>query len=233
MVCSRLCIVVRLSRPCASGTRCEGTKWGMAGVRLGQAQLRSWQNLEYLPHPTKTTLSQASLLLFSVYTVDNTQQLIASVNTQQNLYNNDAIDSSCTMEAIKDTINKTLESLNLGGATTQGTPAKEPSEEQLNELKSKYEKAGQEQVFVRTHPESSIQPCFTPLRTGPAASPTRCIPFKQYTNHSLSGLLRQAVHIGQSYSLRAIEQLRPQLHQRNHRACPPSSQVRLYRSRQA
>ncbi|KAF1349525.1 nucleotide-diphospho-sugar transferase [Lizonia empirigonia] len=45
-----------------------------------------------------------------------------------------------------DTVNQALKKLNLGGA--QAAPAKEPSEEQLKELKSKYEKAGQEQVFA-------------------------------------------------------------------------------------
>jgi UDP-N-acetylglucosamine/UDP-N-acetylgalactosamine diphosphorylase len=54
------------------------------------------------------------------------------------------------MDAIRDTVNSALEKLNMGGAAPQGTPAKEPSEEELNELKSKYSKAGQEQVFVRT-----------------------------------------------------------------------------------
>jgi hypothetical protein len=54
-----------------------------------------------------------------------------------------------TMDAIRDTVNSALEKLNMGGAAPQGTPTKEPSEEELNELKSKYSKAGQEQVFVR------------------------------------------------------------------------------------
>ena len=53
------------------------------------------------------------------------------------------------MDAIKDTVNSALEKLNITGGASQGTPAKEPSEEQLNELKAKYQKAGQEQVFVR------------------------------------------------------------------------------------
>jgi hypothetical protein len=53
------------------------------------------------------------------------------------------------MDTIKDTVNSALEKLNITGSAPQGTPAKEPSEEQLNELKSKYQKAGQEQVFVR------------------------------------------------------------------------------------
>ena len=53
------------------------------------------------------------------------------------------------MDTIKDTVNSALEKLNLSGGAPQGTPAKEPSEEELNELKSKYEKAGQSQVFVR------------------------------------------------------------------------------------
>lgn len=52
------------------------------------------------------------------------------------------------MEAVKDTIQSTLEKLHIVGGAAQGTPAKEPTAEQLNELKSKYEKAGQEQVFV-------------------------------------------------------------------------------------
>lgn len=51
------------------------------------------------------------------------------------------------MEAIKDTVNQALEKLNLT-SSTQAAPAKEPSAEQLSELKSKYEKAGQEQVFA-------------------------------------------------------------------------------------
>jgi hypothetical protein len=53
------------------------------------------------------------------------------------------------MEAVRDTINSALEKLNITGGAPQGTPAKEPSEEELKELKSKYQKAGQEQVFVR------------------------------------------------------------------------------------
>lgn len=52
------------------------------------------------------------------------------------------------MEAIKGTVNSALEKLNIGGVAAQGTPAKEPSEQHLNELKSKYQKAGQGQVFV-------------------------------------------------------------------------------------
>lgn len=51
------------------------------------------------------------------------------------------------MEAVKDTINTALEKLHLTGGD-QDAPPKEPTEEQLNELKSKYEKAGQEQVFA-------------------------------------------------------------------------------------
>lgn len=50
------------------------------------------------------------------------------------------------MDAIKDTINSTLEKLNLSSG--QAAAYREPTEEQLNELKSKYEKAGQEQVFA-------------------------------------------------------------------------------------
>ena len=55
------------------------------------------------------------------------------------------------MEAIKNTVNAALENLHLTGGA-QAAPAKEPTEEQLNELKSKYQKAGQEQVFVRAAP---------------------------------------------------------------------------------
>jgi UDP-N-acetylglucosamine/UDP-N-acetylgalactosamine diphosphorylase len=51
------------------------------------------------------------------------------------------------MEAVKQTINSAMEALNLSSGN-QGLPANEPSEEQLNELKSKYTKAGQEQVFA-------------------------------------------------------------------------------------
>jgi UDP-N-acetylglucosamine/UDP-N-acetylgalactosamine diphosphorylase len=52
------------------------------------------------------------------------------------------------MEAVKDTINSALEKLNLIGGNQSGAPAQEPSEEQLKELRAKYEKAGQEQVFA-------------------------------------------------------------------------------------
>jgi UDP-N-acetylglucosamine/UDP-N-acetylgalactosamine diphosphorylase len=51
------------------------------------------------------------------------------------------------MAAIKETINAALEKLHLTGGAS-GAPATEPSEEQLSELKSKYEKGGQEQVFA-------------------------------------------------------------------------------------
>jgi UDP-N-acetylglucosamine/UDP-N-acetylgalactosamine diphosphorylase len=51
------------------------------------------------------------------------------------------------MEAVKNTVNNALEALHLTGGA-HAAPAKEPSEEQLKELKEKYEKAGQEQVFV-------------------------------------------------------------------------------------
>jgi UDP-N-acetylglucosamine/UDP-N-acetylgalactosamine diphosphorylase len=52
------------------------------------------------------------------------------------------------MEAVKDSINSALEKLNLIGGNQSGAPAQEPSEEQLKELRAKYEKAGQEQVFA-------------------------------------------------------------------------------------
>jgi UDP-N-acetylglucosamine/UDP-N-acetylgalactosamine diphosphorylase len=51
------------------------------------------------------------------------------------------------MEAVKETINSALEALHLTSGN-QAAPAKEPSEEQVKELRAKYEKAGQEQVFA-------------------------------------------------------------------------------------
>jgi UDP-N-acetylglucosamine/UDP-N-acetylgalactosamine diphosphorylase len=51
------------------------------------------------------------------------------------------------MEAVKETINSALEALHITSAN-QAPAAKEPTEEQLNELKAKYSKAGQEQVFA-------------------------------------------------------------------------------------
>ena len=58
------------------------------------------------------------------------------------------------MEAIKGTVNSALEKLHIGSGAPQGTPPKEPSETEFNELKAKYEKAGQEQVFVCTVPQT-------------------------------------------------------------------------------
>jgi UDP-N-acetylglucosamine/UDP-N-acetylgalactosamine diphosphorylase len=51
------------------------------------------------------------------------------------------------MEAVKETINNAMQALHITSAD-KGSPAKEPTEEQLNELKEKYSKAGQEQVFA-------------------------------------------------------------------------------------
>jgi UDP-N-acetylglucosamine/UDP-N-acetylgalactosamine diphosphorylase len=51
------------------------------------------------------------------------------------------------MEAVKNTVNSALEALHISGGN-QGAPAKEPAKEELNELRTKYEKAGQEQVFA-------------------------------------------------------------------------------------
>lgn len=45
------------------------------------------------------------------------------------------------------TVNKILEKLNLS-SKEQGVPAKEPTEEELNELRERYQKAGQEQVLA-------------------------------------------------------------------------------------
>ncbi|KAH8723213.1 nucleotide-diphospho-sugar transferase [Phaeosphaeriaceae sp. PMI808] len=51
------------------------------------------------------------------------------------------------VNAVKETINSALEALHITNAN-QNVPSKEPTEEQLNALKSKYSKAGQEQVFA-------------------------------------------------------------------------------------
>lgn len=51
------------------------------------------------------------------------------------------------MDVVKDTINAALEKLHITGGGNQGVPAQEPAMEQLKELKEKYTKAGQEQVF--------------------------------------------------------------------------------------
>jgi len=52
------------------------------------------------------------------------------------------------METVKDTIHSTLERLSFTGGASQGAPAREPSEQEFNVLKAKYEQAGQEQVFA-------------------------------------------------------------------------------------
>ncbi|KAF2177637.1 nucleotide-diphospho-sugar transferase [Zopfia rhizophila CBS 207.26] len=54
---------------------------------------------------------------------------------------------ACIMAAVKETVSNLLEKLHITGGE-HGAPAKEPTEEQLKELKSKYEKAGQDQVFA-------------------------------------------------------------------------------------
>jgi UDP-N-acetylglucosamine/UDP-N-acetylgalactosamine diphosphorylase len=51
------------------------------------------------------------------------------------------------MEALKETMNNAMQALHITSAD-KGAPAKEPTEEQLKELKEKYSKAGQEQVFA-------------------------------------------------------------------------------------
>ena len=52
-------------------------------------------------------------------------------------------------EAIKETVNNMLSALNLGGSTEGSEPAASPpSDEEFKELKEKYEKAGQHQVFT-------------------------------------------------------------------------------------
>lgn len=51
--------------------------------------------------------------------------------------------------AVKDTVNTLLEKLHItGGSGDDGVPPQEPTEEQVKELKQKYEKAGQNQVFA-------------------------------------------------------------------------------------
>ncbi|ORY12390.1 nucleotide-diphospho-sugar transferase [Clohesyomyces aquaticus] len=52
-----------------------------------------------------------------------------------------------TMEAAKDTVNTLLSKLHLTSGES-GTPATEPSDEDVKALRAKYEKAGQEQVFA-------------------------------------------------------------------------------------
>ena len=50
--------------------------------------------------------------------------------------------------AIKDTVNSMLSALNLGGEKTgEDAPPQPPSDADFNELKQKYEKAGQGHVF--------------------------------------------------------------------------------------
>ena len=52
-------------------------------------------------------------------------------------------------EAIKETVNNMLSALNLGGSTEGSEPAASPpSDEEFKELKEKYRKAGQHQVFT-------------------------------------------------------------------------------------
>lgn len=51
------------------------------------------------------------------------------------------------MEAVKETINNALEALHLAGGN-QSAAVQVPSEEAVKELRAKYEKAGQEQVFA-------------------------------------------------------------------------------------
>ena len=51
--------------------------------------------------------------------------------------------------AIKDTVSNVLEKLHLSGPANDGAaPPAEPSQEELKQLKERYEKAGQEQVFA-------------------------------------------------------------------------------------
>ena len=50
--------------------------------------------------------------------------------------------------AVKETVNNLLEKLSLSSKDEGGVPAEEPSEHELNELKEKYKKNGQEQVFM-------------------------------------------------------------------------------------
>ncbi|KAF2751608.1 nucleotide-diphospho-sugar transferase [Sporormia fimetaria CBS 119925] len=52
------------------------------------------------------------------------------------------------MEAVREAITNTLEALHITGGGNDGAPAQEPSEQQLKELREKYERAGQEQVFA-------------------------------------------------------------------------------------
>ena len=81
-----------------------------------------------------------------------------------------------TMETVKDTIHSTLERLSFTGGASQGAPAREPSEQEFNVLKAKYEQAGQEQVFVR----ASVIPVLLGLPWMTAF----VLPSGRYANHS-------------------------------------------------
>lgn len=52
------------------------------------------------------------------------------------------------MDAVKDTMNKMASALHLGGKQSSETPVAPPTDEEYNELKEKYKKAGQQQVFA-------------------------------------------------------------------------------------
>lgn len=111
--------------------------------RATKAQLSSFINFKALIEP-----QQVKLLILLQNTLNTFCFTYCSSIASFVPYNNPAIPKYPTMEAVKDTINTALEKLHITGGANQGTPAQQPSEEQFNQLKSKYEKAGQEQVFV-------------------------------------------------------------------------------------
>jgi len=52
------------------------------------------------------------------------------------------------MDAVKDLVNKAASALNLGGPSNEAPPAQPPSDEEYQELKKKYDEAGQEHVLA-------------------------------------------------------------------------------------
>ena len=125
---------------------------GRSGAILAseRVQLQLWQNKLFrvgqqdpLQLSTPFALYFLSELLFSAISI--VSAILCRLTTRNHPTYSPHVRN---MEAVKDTINSALEKLHLTGGAAQGTPAKEPSEQELNELKSKYEKAGQEQVFV-------------------------------------------------------------------------------------
>ena len=78
---------------------------------------------------------------------------IASANQEseiQNLYSKseDSITDAEYRELVHHIMSKLLEKMGLGSKSEEGIPAKEPPEQELKELRERYENAGQKQVFA-------------------------------------------------------------------------------------